>query len=115
MPLSNASTTELDNFDGNGRSARARARARWLKLADESAGDSLAAFRQVCDSPRDPRPGIIFTLEPGALLRTRAYIQTFCRRKFLMSDEVLCATGKTRTRQPLNVRAGLCFIATTGE
>jgi len=114
MPLSNASTTELDKFDGNGRSACAR----WLKLADESAGDSLAAFHQVCESSlaRDSILGVIFTREPGALLRTRAYIQTFCRRKFLMS-EVLYAiyAGKTQTRQPLNVRAGLCFIATTGE
>jgi len=44
MPLSNTSTTKLDNFDGNRRSARRRR----LKLADESVGNSLPTFHQVC-------------------------------------------------------------------
>lgn len=70
MPLSNTSTTKLDNFDGNRRSARRR----WLKLADESAGNSLPTFHQVCNASRDPtRSSSFFTRIRCAFTHMRVY------------------------------------------
>lgn len=107
MPLSNTSTTKLDNFDGNWRSARRR----WPKLADESAGNSLPTFHQVCNASRDPtRSSSFFTRIRCAF--TRAHIpKLFADAKFL--SEILYATGKHR--HDSRICAGLCFIATTGE
>ncbi|CAL1680590.1 unnamed protein product [Lasius platythorax] len=90
MPLSNTSTTKLDNFDGNRRSARRRR----LKLADESAGNSLPTFHQVCKANRDPtRSSSFFTRIRCAF--THAHIpKLFAAAKFL--SEILYATGKHR-------------------
>jgi len=90
MPLSNTSTTKLDNFDGNRRSARRRR----VKLADESAGNSLPTFHQVCNASRDPtRSSSFFTRIRCAFAHTHIP-KLFAVAKFL--SEILYATGKHR-------------------
>lgn len=105
MPLSNTSTTKLDNFDGNRRSARKEEGGQSWPM--NPVGNSLPTFHQVFPrQPCDPTTLLILIFYPNQMFfYTRAYTpETFCIHEFLSFRDIIPARENTDTDSRIFVR-----------